>query len=602
MSNLTEELGNRILQSQLSDFLDNYGIKEKKLSVAFEHFCNYCMFSFNYPEAYITDGMFYKSVHTGSGGDNAVDGILIIINEIPITTLEQAKEIIAARKRFSAKFLFVQAKTSPNFDSGDMLKVGHGVKNFFSDKLINSNPEIEEFKAIADYIFENSVNFIENPSCCIYYVTTGKWTEDDFLCKLIEDERQNIEKLNYFSDVTYIPIDAQRLQTIYKEINNSITRQVIIAKNVAFPEILGAEQAYLGLISFGEYLKLITDDSGGLLQGIFYDNVRGYLGENPVNKEIISTVEDKEKYVQFPILNNGVTIVTKAMNNSGDKFKLTDYQIVNGCQTSNVLYKCRDKIDRDMMIPVKIVNSTSPDLVNSVIRSTNRQTQVLDEAFESLKEFHKQLQAYYETYTGPDRLYYERRSHEFDEERQIRRYNIITMPIQLQAYMSMFLGEPHSMHRYYGEILKNNKNKLFQSDHQPIAYYTSAKTLQCVEKALNDGVVDMKWRYYKYHILLLVQTLLRNLKGIKNVPAPNSKEMLRFCEEILKVVKDTDIFHSIIRLSVDTIENVLKEKRFKQNHSNGPERTKEFTIALLADIEKKNVAINQQYQSKYGTK
>lgn len=599
MSYLKEELGNRILQSQLNDFLDNYGIKEKKLSVAFEHFCNYCMFSYNYPEAYITDGMFYKSVHTGRGGDNAVDGILVIINDIPVTTLEQTKEIIAARKRFSAKFLFVQAKTSSNFDSGDMLKVGHGVKNFFTDKLVHTNKEIEEFKAIADYVFENSVSLIENPSCCIYYVTTGKWTNDEFLTKLVEDERHNIEKLNYFSEVSYIPIDAQYLQTIYKENNNSITRQVVIAKNVAFPDISGVEQAYLGLISFGEYIKLITDDTGGLLQGIFYDNVRGYLGENPVNKEIISTVEDNEKYVQFPILNNGITIVTKAMNSSGDKFKLTDYQIVNGCQTSNVLYKCRDKIDSKMMIPVKIVNTISPDLVNSVIRSTNRQTQVLDEAFESLKEFHKQLQAYYETYTGPDRLYYERRSHEFDEEKQIRRLNIITLPIQLQAYMSMFLGEPHSMHRYYGEILKNNKNRLFQSDHQPIAYYTSAKTLQMVEKALNEGVVDMKWRYYKYHILLLVQTLIRNLKGIRIVPSPNSREMVRFCEEILSIVNNEEYFHSIIRLSVDTIENMLKEKKFEESHGNGPERTKEFTSALLADIEHKNVAINKQYQLKY---
>ena len=402
MSNLIDNLSNRILQSQLNDYLDNYGIKEKSLSVAFEHFCNYCMFSYNYPEAYITDGMFYQSVHTGKGGDYAVDGILVIINDIPVTTFEQAKEIIEKKKRFSAKFLFVQAKTSSNFDSGDMLKVGHGVKSFFSDKKIKANKEVEEFKAIADFIFENSINFIENPSCGIYYVTTGKWTDDDFLTKLVEDERLNIEKLNYFSEVSYMPIDAQHLQTIYKEINNSITRQVIITKNVAFPEILGVEQAYLGLISLGEYLKLITDDTGGLLQGVFYDNVRGYLGENPVNKEIVATVKNTEKYVQFPILNNGVTIVTKTMNNSGDKFKLTDYQIVNGCQTSNVLYKCRDKVDHNMMIPIKIVNTTSPDLVNSVIRSTNRQTQVLDEAFESLKEFHKQLQAYYESYAGPE--------------------------------------------------------------------------------------------------------------------------------------------------------------------------------------------------------
>ena len=134
MNDLKSELENRILQNQLSDFLDNYGIKEKTLSVAFEHFCNYCIFSHKYPEAYASDSMFYQSVHTGKGGDYAVDGILIVINDTPITTLTQAQELITEQKRFSAKFIFVQAKTSSTFDSGDMLKVGHGVKNFFTDK------------------------------------------------------------------------------------------------------------------------------------------------------------------------------------------------------------------------------------------------------------------------------------------------------------------------------------------------------------------------------------------------------------------------------------------------------------------------------------
>lgn len=38
MNNQKQELENRILQNQLLDFLDSYGIKEKNLSVAFEHF------------------------------------------------------------------------------------------------------------------------------------------------------------------------------------------------------------------------------------------------------------------------------------------------------------------------------------------------------------------------------------------------------------------------------------------------------------------------------------------------------------------------------------------------------------------------------------
>lgn len=584
MNDLKSELENRILQNQLSDFLDNYGIKEKTLSVAFEHFCNYCIFSHKYPEAYASDSMFYQSVHTGKGGDYAVDGILIVINDTPITTLTQAQELITEQKRFSAKFIFVQAKTSSTFDSGDMLKVGHGVKNFFTDKDICANQEVLEFKSIADYVFQNSIKFVENPSCYIYYITTGKWNDDRFLTQLIEQEQKSIEELNYFSEVSYIPIDAVHLQTIYKEVNNSITRQVVIPKIVAFPEVDGVLQAYLGLITFGEYIKLITDDADDLMQGIFYDNVRGYLGENPVNKEIIATVEDPKKYVQFPILNNGITIVTRTMNSSGDKFKLADYQIVNGCQTSHVLYKCRDKIDKNMMIPIKIVNTVSPELVNSVIRSTNRQTQVLDEAFESLKEFHKQLQEYYETYNEENRLYYERRSHEFDNEKKLKRYNVITLPVQLQAYMSMFMEEPHSMHRYYGELLRANRSKVFQNNHQLIAYYASAKALNCIEKALNNRIIDMKWRHYRYHILLIVQTLIRKINNIKSVPQPNSKDMENLCKMILKIINNSKDFKTVLIRSVNLIEKTL-EGREHIGQRIGPERTKDFTTALLSNID-----------------
>ena len=82
MSNLKDKLGNRMLQNQLDDFLDDYGIGEHNLCVAFEHFCNYCMFSLNAPEVYHSDGLFHDAVHTGKSGDCAIDGIMILINDV----------------------------------------------------------------------------------------------------------------------------------------------------------------------------------------------------------------------------------------------------------------------------------------------------------------------------------------------------------------------------------------------------------------------------------------------------------------------------------------------------------------------------------------
>ena len=593
MSNLKETLNNRVLQNQLNDFLDDYGITEKELTVAFEHFCNYCMFSLNSPEVYHSDNLLYEAVHTGKGGDCSIDGIMILINDEPVTTIEEAEIAIGLKKGFVAKFFFVQAKTTSGFDSGDMLKFGFGVKSFFEDKELNANQEIKNYKKIADYIFANSINFLENPTCNLYYVTNGIWENDINLSKVIQVQTSQLENLNYFSEVWYIPIDLNRLMTIYKELNNSILREVVIAKNVPFPKIEGAEKAYVGLIQMKEFLRLITDEGGALLQGVFYDNVRGYLGENPVNREIIGTLENPQSQVHFPILNNGITIVAKSLNVSGENFRLADYQIVNGCQTSNVLYRCRGNVDDNMLIPVKIVHTESPELVNSVIRSTNRQTQVLDEAFESLKVFHKQLQEYYDTYKDSDRLYYERRTHEYDEQRGLKRHNIITLPIQLQSFMSMFLAEPHSMHRYYGELLKNNKERVFQNGHKLIAYYTAAKTLHDLEQAMSNGIVDMrKWKPYRYHILLIIQTIMRERSGMKALPRANSKDMERLCVLILKVIDEEESFKAILHLSEDILQKTLDEYKGVRR-GNGPNRTKEFTQAMLGNIDIVLNEINQ---------
>lgn len=584
MSKLNDKLSNRMLQNQLDDYLDNYSIGERDLSVAFEHFCNYCMFSLNAPEAYHGDSLFHDHVHTGKGGDNAIDGILILVNDEPVTSLEEAIDAIKLKKNFTAKFYFVQAKTSDNFRSSEMLQFGYGVKQFFEESELNANQEVKNYKAIADYIFDKSAYYSEKPSCSLYYVTTGKWVGDASLTKNVEGQKKELEDMNYFINVEYQPIDLNRLMTIYKELNNSIVREVVIAKNVSFPAIEGAQQAYLGLIPFGEFLKLITDEGGTLLQGVFYDNVRGYLGENPVNSEIIKTLKNEQSQVHFPILNNGITIVAKSLNVFGEKFKLMDYQIVNGCQTSNVLYRCSGNVDSNMMIPVKIVHTESPELVNSVIRSTNRQTQVLDEAFESLKEFHKQLQEYYDTYKDANRLYYERRTHEYDEKPNLKRQNIITLTIQLKSYMSMFLGEPHSMMRYYGELLKNNKDRLFQPDHKLIAYYTAAKTLHCVDRAMAAGIMDMKkWKLYRYHILLIVQTIMSKCNGIKTTPRPNSHEMERLCKNILDTIDNGNHFNAILHIAEDILRKTLNEYQGPTGRGTGPNLTREFTQAMLAN-------------------
>lgn len=466
-----------------------------------------------------------------------------------------------------------------------MLKTGLGVKDFFQKdkKNLNANNSILKFKEMADFILDNSIRHDEQPTCTIYYVTTGKWVEDMNLLNVKNECEVFLSKLNYFSEIRFIPIDSMKLSGIYKEVNNSVTRQIIMSKYIPFPSnIRGVEQAYIGLVSVEEYLKLIENEEGMIQQGLFYDNVRSYLGENPVNREIIETIKNDKKYIQFPILNNGVTIVTKSLRPSGEKYTLSDFQIVNGCQTSNVLFKCRNELRPGIMLPIKIVCTADPELINDVIRSTNRQTQVLDEAFESLKEFHKQLQDYYNTYATKDHLYYERRTHEYDNgDKPVKKSNIITLPIQLMAMLSMFLEEPHSVHRYYGELLKAYRQRLFQSDHKLTAYYTSAWALHRIEDSLRRGQLDMKYRRFRYHMLFMIQVCIRKLAKFKDMPRPNSHDMEKLCEKIRLALSDNNQLDALLRLFTKVIDEVVEGMNVHHKLStNEIVRRKEFTTLL----------------------
>ena len=573
---------NRIVKNYLDNYLSNFGIEEKNETTAFEHFCNYCILSHINPDAYASDKFFYEEVHTGQGGDKGIDGIMIMVNDCAVTSIDQFNSIIGGSRPFSAKFVFVQAKTSTAFDSGVVLKIGAGVKAFFTKDSLNANHKLLRYKEISDAIFEKSLRFSSNPECYIYYVTNGKWVEDTNVREAIDDVEKQLSDLNYFSQVKFYPIDADRISTIYRELNNSISREIIIAKNVAFPaEIPGIHEAYLGLVRMSEYMKLVTDEDGVLQAGLFYENVRGFLGENPVNKEIRDTLERKES-IQFPILNNGITIVTKSLRLSGEKFALTDFQIVNGCQTTNVLYQCRDKVSPELMIPVKIISTENNELINRIIRSTNRQTQVLDEAFESLKEFHKKLQQYYDTYTEPNRIYYERRTHEYDSDGGVKKSNIVTLPIQLYSVMSMFYGEPHSVHRYYGELLRANANKVFQDDHQLSLYYASAWTLHQIEGAMRRGEITADWKPYRYHLLFLIQLYVRNCQKLNKLPWPNSKEMDKFAKTIINVANDKKAFGPLLRYLTDILKEAQKDApTYWTQSGNALTRIKDFT----ADIE-----------------
>jgi AIPR protein len=98
-------------------------------------------------------------------------------------------------------------------------------------------------------------------------------------------------------------------------------------------------EAYIGFITLGDFLSIVSDDEGELLGSIFYENVRDWQEYTaPVNDEIRETVTSDHKD-RFVIMNNGITMIARTLRALRlDRFQIEDFQIVNGCQTTHVLF------------------------------------------------------------------------------------------------------------------------------------------------------------------------------------------------------------------------------------------------------------------------
>jgi AIPR protein len=89
------------------------------------------------------------------------------------------------------------------------------------------------------------------------------------------------------------------------------------------PDMEGVKEAYLGILPAIEYLQLVVDEAGMIRKSLFYDNVRDFQSYNPVNQGIQKTLRDSTARGRFAVLNNGVTIVAKALRATGNKILST---------------------------------------------------------------------------------------------------------------------------------------------------------------------------------------------------------------------------------------------------------------------------------------
>lgn len=551
----------RIIQSYVKTFCEENGIsKQAKEDKQFEYVANYCIIRSFYPEDFDPE-----LITTDDADDAGIDGICFLIDGELVTTFNEAQDIFNRPKRnISVTIYLMQAKTSESFDKGEILKFGQGTVDLVTEHSeLPQSDFIKDQKEILNLIIDNVPKLLNGrPDVCLRYITNS----NNPIAAEIEATRKtiirDIENTGFFNSVEFCYIGLNDLIKLWDKSQNSINALFEVRQSSPYPSMPGVTEAYIAIVPLREYVdKVLSDSDGRLRLHIFEENVRAFLGEsNPVNKQIQETLKVLEKQERFAILNNGITIIAPEVKIQNEKISIDNYRIVNGCQTSNVLFENRDLIKANAMITVRVIEATDLDVIADVVRATNSQSKVEEAQFISYESIVRRIERYFlvtEDKPGEEvKLYFERRIGQY-RNTSTPKVRIFSITDTCRAVGAMFLQVPDMAFRYPTKMITNYYDKLLNDKNKEIVYYTAALALYRWKLLTAHGKIDSKYTIHKWHILSILPYAAWN----KTMPSMANKKIEAFCKNIIGTCsKSDDECLALFKKATDVIDALGGQK------------------------------------------
>lgn len=555
-----------ILDVKFDKFVEDFNLRSDSPEVNWRRFVNYHFFSQFQPGRLDTDLELFDKVCTQSAEFPQVHGAFFLMNDQIISEAQDIDDILQRDQKGLLELYFLVVGKMDNL-----------VQQL--ERLLLNLDEMgkgEEWIQILAYAMSREVvlRWEDNPKLTVVsYSTDNGKAKADFSDRI----------RNGFSDVSSIAIDKRRLQDIVNSNENSYRAELVC--NIASLIPGGSEKlgnAYITCISAQELVKLMVTSDGLLRRNMFDDNVRDSQGYSAVNQEILSTL--KEYPERFVLFNNGITIACKTIKPENGKYVLENPQIVNGCQTCNMIYQAfRDGVNlKDIQLIAKIVGSNIDDVTQGIVRGANRQNIVYEEAFETIKGFHKNLEKYFEhnQVSGHQKIYYERRSKQYASNVQIKPQQKISFRGLIQSMVALFLNRVEDSHKHEYTLLRKYKDNLFNDAHSCEPYYLAAFLYLNVDALFRESKLPRGLRSYKMHIMLLIKEMKGGLS-----PDLAAVDIDKYCERVLAALEDGKLEESALA-ACEKFEDIreqwvsLKGEKYKY----GIKDSTEFRNFLMKEI------------------
>ncbi|PZO56606.1 MAG: abortive phage infection protein [Phormidesmis priestleyi] len=406
-----------ILQKNIDELAQDHGLEAFQDSKVFEFFCNFCVVSKKYL------GRFNPKEVTTDGDDAALDGIAVIVDGELIVNKDDAIQIFATHKtNLSVEIVFTQVKSSEPFKKDEIANFQMGLQDFLSlePKLPNGRLN-KDALAVFNVVLDN-LKKIRNrrPSASIYYCTSGTYKGEAEISGAFDIIERFVKETDIFNDVEVYPIGRSELLRYWADISEKNEARLKLIDYFGMPRMPDIPQSYVAIVNAKELVEnLLEDQDGAIKSSVFEENIRAYLGsDNEVNTSIRKTLKEGSKKKLFSVLNNGITIVAPelTLTPNSKEIDLTNYQIINGCQTSNTLFFCKDDLDDSVNVVVRFIESPKSEVSTDIISATNSQSQISKESFYGLYQKAKLVQKYFDAQNTAapydSRVYFERRENE----------------------------------------------------------------------------------------------------------------------------------------------------------------------------------------------
>ncbi len=405
------------------------------------------------------------------------------------------------------------------------------------------------------------------PSLCARFACTGLYKSPSAFEIARREFTQQVEEIGIFSGIDLRFIDRDELTRLWVGTYSGIAAKIDMFSLAPMPAISGVEEAYLGIVRAKEIVeKLLQGEDGAIRTQVFEENVRSFLGsDNPVNTAIAETLDSGAESSRFPVLNNGITIVSPDVRVQNNTIHLQNFQIVNGCQTSHVLWEKRDTLTDGIMVSLKVVETKNEDIFAELVTATNSQSKVEKNQFYSLRPIIKRVERYFDSYGDDDgRLYFERRDRQFVG-RDVPAIRICTMHAAAKSVCAMFMQRPDLSFKYPKTMYEEKGEEIFSEEVKEVVFYSACLALYRLHLLCASGTIPQNIKRYKWHMLPLIRTIICNTKEYRALPSNKTEKQAEQIAKALKspsgsgvaaIKKASAIVLSLPDLTVDKLKRV----------------------------------------------